>query len=62
VSTFIIKLTSKMPRLGLRTRANARFHPLSALAAPTRVSPAPATEQEQHHKNNQYGFHVAPHL
>ena len=33
-----------------------------ALAAPTRVSPAPATEQKQHHKNNQYGFHVVPHL
>jgi hypothetical protein len=28
-----------------------------ALAAPTRVSPAPATEQKQHQKNNQYGFH-----
>jgi hypothetical protein len=26
-----------------------------ALAAPTRVSPAPAAEQKQHHKNNQYG-------
>jgi hypothetical protein len=25
------------------------------LAAPTRVSPAPATEQKQHQKNNQYG-------
>jgi len=27
------------------------------LAAPARVSPAPATEQKQHHENNQYGFH-----
>jgi hypothetical protein len=39
-----------------------RVHPAIALAAPTRVSPAPATEQKQHHKNNQYGFHVVPHL
>jgi hypothetical protein len=31
--------------------------PFPILAAPTRVSPAPATEQKQHHKNNQYGFH-----
>jgi len=30
------------------------------LAAPTRVSPAPATEQKQKNKNNQYGFHVIP--
>jgi len=28
-----------------------------SLVAPTTVSPAPATEQKQHHKNNQYGFH-----
>jgi hypothetical protein len=27
------------------------------LAAVTRVSPAPATEQKQHQKNDQYGFH-----
>jgi hypothetical protein len=27
------------------------------LAAPTTVSPAPATEQKQHQENNQYGFH-----
>ncbi len=33
-------------------------HPVTALAAPTRVSPAPATEQKYHQKNNQYGFHV----
>jgi hypothetical protein len=31
-------------------------HPLGiALAAVTRVSPAPATEQKQHQKNDQYG-------
>ena len=30
---------------------------VTALSAPARVSPAPATEQQQHHKNNQYGFH-----
>ena len=40
----------------------AKVHPVIALAAPTRVSPAPATEQKQHQKNNQYGFHVVPHL
>jgi hypothetical protein len=28
------------------------------LAAPTRVSPAPAAEQKHHQQNNQYGFHV----
>jgi hypothetical protein len=28
------------------------------LAAPTRISPAPAADQKQHHKNNQYGFHL----
>ena len=28
------------------------------LAAPTRVSPTPATKQKQHHENNQYGFHL----
>ena len=33
-----------------------------ALAAPTRVSPAPATEQKQHHQNNQYGFHCCTSL
>jgi hypothetical protein len=33
-----------------------------ALAAPARVSPAPAAEQKQHQKNNQHGFHVVPHL
>jgi hypothetical protein len=27
------------------------------LAMPTRVSPAPAAEQKQHQKNDQYGFH-----
>jgi hypothetical protein len=32
------------------------------LAAPTTVSPAPAAEQKQHQKNNQYGFHVVPRL
>jgi hypothetical protein len=37
-------------------------YPVIELAAPTRVSPAPATEQKQHQKNNQYGFHVVPHL
>jgi hypothetical protein len=31
---------------------------LIALGAPTRVSPAPATEQKQHQKNNQYSIHV----
>jgi hypothetical protein len=35
-------------------RAIRRF---STLATPTTVSPAPATKQKQHHKNNQYGFH-----
>ena len=35
------------------------IHPLGiALAAPTRVSPAAATEQKHYQKNNQYGFHV----
>jgi hypothetical protein len=33
----------------------SRVNPVIALAAPTRVSPAPATEQKQHYKNNQYG-------
>src|ERR1700730_9165724 len=33
----------------------SRVHSVIALAAPTRVSPAPATEQKQHYKNNQYG-------
>jgi hypothetical protein len=32
------------------------------LTAPTRVSPAPATEQKQHHQNNQYGFHCCTSL
>jgi hypothetical protein len=32
------------------------------LAAPTRVAPAPATEQKQHQENNQYGFHVVTSL
>jgi hypothetical protein len=39
-----------------------RVHPLIALAAITTVSPAPASEQKQDEKNNQYGFHVVPHL
>lgn len=28
-----------------------------ALATPTRVTPAPTTNQKQHQENNQYGFH-----
>lgn len=32
------------------------------LAAPATVSPAPAAEQKQHQKNNQYSFHVVPRL
>jgi hypothetical protein len=32
------------------------------LAAPTSVSPAPATDQEQHQDNNQNSCHVTPHL
>jgi hypothetical protein len=39
-----------------------RVRELIALAAPTRVSPASATEQKQHHKNNQYGFHCCTSL
>jgi hypothetical protein len=31
-----------------------------ALPAPTRISPAPATEQKQHQKNNQQGRHFTP--
>jgi hypothetical protein len=37
-------------------------NPTIALAAPTRVSPAPATEQKQDQKNNQYGFHCCTSL
>lgn len=37
-------------------------HLVFGLAAPTRVSPAPAAEQKQNQQNNQYGFHVVPHL
>jgi hypothetical protein len=33
---------------------------LPKLPAPTRISPTPATEQEQHQKNNQYGRHFSP--
>jgi hypothetical protein len=36
-------------------------HPVIVLGAPTTVPPAPSAEQKQNHKNNQYGFHVAPH-
>jgi len=32
-----------------------------ALPPPTRVSPAPTTEYEQHDNNDQQGFHVSPH-
>jgi hypothetical protein len=32
------------------------------LAAPTRVSPATATEQKQHQDNDQDSFHVTPHV
>jgi hypothetical protein len=32
------------------------------LAAPTGISPAPATEQKQHQDNDQDSYHVAPHL
>jgi hypothetical protein len=32
------------------------------LAIPTRVAPAAATEQKQHYKNNQNGFHVCTSL
>jgi hypothetical protein len=32
--------------------------PFTMLAAPATVSPTSATEQKQHQKNNQYGFHV----
>ena len=35
---------------------------IADLAAPTRVSPAPATEQKQHQDNDQDSFQVAPHL
>jgi hypothetical protein len=33
-----------------------------ALAAPTTVSPTTATEQKHHQQNDQYGFHLVPHL
>jgi hypothetical protein len=42
--------------------ARSCAQPAIALAAPTRVSPASATEQKQHHKNNQYGFHCCTSL
>ena len=44
-------------KLGSSDQAASTVYSVIALPAPTRVSPAPATEQEQHHKNNQYGFH-----
>jgi hypothetical protein len=34
------------------------MRPFSTLAAPTRVSPAPAAEHNHQQQNNQYGFHV----
>jgi hypothetical protein len=32
------------------------------LAAPTTVSPTTATEQKHHQQNDQYGFHLVPHV
>src|ERR1019366_4909560 len=60
--------TSPHPRRRLRTNfkrgATLTIYLVQKIGqvTPTRVSPAPATEQKQHQKNNQYGFHVVPHL
>ena len=40
---------------GINVRA---IRPFPTLATPPTVSPTSATEQKQHHKNNQYGFHM----
>jgi hypothetical protein len=40
----------------------SRAYPVIALAAPTRVSPTAATEQKHHQQNDQYGFHLVPHV
>jgi hypothetical protein len=41
-----------------RTKQRPCIDTMIVLVAPTRVSPASAAEQKQHHKNNQYGFHM----
>jgi hypothetical protein len=50
------------PHKNKQDQAALSMHPVCALVAPTRVSPAPATEQKQHHKNNQHGFHCCTSL
>jgi hypothetical protein len=40
----------------------SRAYPVIALAAPTMVSPTTATEQKHHQQNDQYGFHLVPHV
>jgi hypothetical protein len=37
-------------------------YPVITLAAPTTVSPTTATEQKHHQQNDQYGFHLVPHV
>src|ERR1019366_2218030 len=54
--------TSSVPSLNValafeRSTSAGRSITRIALAAQPGVSPAPATEQKQHHKNDQYGFH-----